>query len=91
MSGGNVIAMCKEHLYTPGKKGIEGIFLQPPLHFNCAKCNEAYLLTYFAKLPPAVRQERLEQLEAAAHHAVEADQRGQFDMQLDRRPKITIN
>lgn len=82
-----VLVCCGEHNYYPEKSGIENVGVVPPV-LACKNCWEAYFLVYFAKLPPHMRAQRLEELEYAAHHAAEAERRGQADWKLDRHPKI---
>ena len=81
---------CMDHLYYPGKMGIENTALAPPIHTDCKSCWQAFYMIYFAKLPPHIRMERLDQFEAAAHHATEAESRGEFDFKPYRHPLVEI-
>lgn len=86
----NVYVCCSRHQYFPGKMGIENISVAPPLQSDCPHCWTAYLLVTFAKMPPHIREQRLQEFESAAHHAVESEKRGEFDFVPFRHPEIKI-
>src|SRR5574341_610655 len=83
-----VLVCCGQHNYYPEKGGLENVAVVPPVNGNCKHCWQAFLLVYFAKLPPHMRRQRLEELEFAAHHAAEAEDKGKADWKLYRHPKI---
>ena len=80
---------CAAHNYIPrSSPGIEKIALLPPMN-ECKDCAFVYLLTMFAMMPPHVRRERLEMLEAGTRHLIEAEKRGER-LNLYKHPEITI-
>ena len=79
---------CAAHNYIPRSPGIEKVALLPPMN-ECKDCAFVYLLTMFAAMPPHVRRERLEMLEAGMHHLIEAAKRGEY-VNLFKHPEITI-
>lgn len=86
----DIYVHCGEHMYFPCASGIEKTAITPPEKTSCKHCWEAYYLVFFASLPPHIREQRLEELEFAAHHAAESERRGQLDFKPYRRPEIDI-
>lgn len=75
-----VLLHCEPHRYVGSST--------PPASKGCKNCWEAWYWYMLATTPPHLRQERLEQLEAAVHYAVEAVEAGTWDLQLYDRPQI---
>lgn len=81
---------CGEHMYFPGKLGIENVGVNPPVNTDCKSCWDAYFLVYFAKLPPEMRAQRLDELERVLRKAAESERAGTFDYRPFRHPEISI-
>lgn len=61
----------------------------PPRN-GCKECWQVYYLKEFMALPEDSRDEFLDRLESAVNHAVEAAERGEFDVHIYDRPEIKI-
>lgn len=77
-----VLLTCAKHFYLGSST--------PPDSHGCKNCWEAYYWYMIATTPPHLRQERLAMLESAVMHAVESVERGEFDLELQDRPTVTI-
>lgn len=75
---------CTDHNFYPGSR-----FSMPPV-IGCKYCVLANFYYEFAKMPPHLREERLEQLESLVNHMAEDVERGTFDINTFVRPQITI-
>lgn len=77
----SVILRCGRHEYFG-----DGPIKEP----SCKDCCMVYLFKMLADLPPSVRAERLDQLEATLNHMAEDINRGTWDYKPFAHPKITI-
>lgn len=75
---------CEDHGFYPGK------VTSLPMQFNCKYCTLAQFYYEFAKTPPHMRQQRLDELESLVHHMVEDLERGNFDISVFDHPQVTI-
>lgn len=75
---------CEDHQFYPGSK-----FSMPPA-IGCKYCVLANFYYEFAKMPPHLREERLEALESLVNHMAEDVERGTFDITTFARPQITV-
>lgn len=74
--------ICGTHFYNPGgpKMPTEG----------CPDCWFAFFIHQLAKLPPHLRQEKLDELEMVVRTACETDAKGNFDFKPYKHPKVVI-
>lgn len=61
-----------------------------PPSYGCKGCWQMYYFKSMAKLAPEDRDEVLDLLEMAVNHAVEAEKRGELDIDIWRHPKVDI-
>jgi len=87
-ASGRLVLVCGKHNYTAARKRKNATVAIPPTPNGCKLCWEVYYLTDLALTPPAKRQERLDELEEVIHHAIEFEQKGQFDFVPDVNPTI---
>ena len=78
--GDQIIVSCPKHNYTWGA--------MPPQSEGCKFCWKAWFLYDITNCPPELRQERMERAYQVARHAAELADRGKFDFELPRHPKI---
>lgn len=71
-----VMLLCGTHQYLPGGKK------RPTM--GCKDCMQVFYINLLAKVPPHLRQERIEQLEAMVHHIVEELKMGILPPVFDR-------
>lgn len=57
---------------------------------NCSRCWFVFYLHDIASTPPHLRAERLSELEEVINHATELADKGKFDFEPYRHPKIEI-
>lgn len=57
---------------------------------ECRDCWFAFLFHHFAKMPPHVRQAKLDELEMVLRTSTELEDKGQFDFKPYRHPKIVV-
>lgn len=57
---------------------------------GCAKCWTIYYIKELAGLPEEDRDEFLDRLESAVHHATELAEKGKFDVDIWDKPEIKI-
>ena len=75
---------CEEHQFYPGSK------LTMPPAIGCKYCVLANFYYEFAKMPPHLREKRLDALESLVNHMAEDIERGTFDINTFARPQIQI-
>lgn len=74
----SVILQCGKHRYVAARKRNGHTVAIPPNTRGCADCWRVYFFTDIALTLPSKRQERIDELEAVIHHAVEYERTGKF-------------
>jgi hypothetical protein len=75
--------VCDTHHWAYGSK-------RPP-NFKCKKCMMVSYVGLLCNTPPEKREETLEMLEYSTRRLVEADKKGELDLnELMKHPKVTI-
>lgn len=57
---------------------------------DCPDCWFAFLFHHIAQLPADKQNAKLAELEAAMHAGFELEDRGEFDAEIHRHPKIIV-
>lgn len=74
--------VCQQHNYVAGGTARR--------HTGCVKCITVDYIYMFAKTPPELRQERLDQFEALIHTMCELEEQGKLNIDISRHPAIHI-
>jgi hypothetical protein len=75
-----VTLICKKHMYAG-----QGL----PTH-ECKNCSQVWWMNWAAKLPAHKRTEIIEEVHRLVKMAIELEEKGQFDVKLNKHPEITI-
>ncbi len=78
--GDKVIVSCPRHNYIWGA--------MPPEPNGCKFCWKAWFLYDMVNCPEELRQERMERAYQFSRHAAELAEKGKFDFDVPRHPKI---
>lgn len=85
LASGQITIYCGQHYYFGPNLSGQGA--------PAAGCPDCWKVFYFHSLrdcPPGEIQERVERMEAAVHHLIEADAAGVWDLKLFDHPIVTI-
>jgi hypothetical protein len=88
VNSGKVLLTCGIHQWSYGQKR-NGKPVPP--NFSCARCQMVSFMGLLCNTPPEKREETVEMLEYTIHHLIEADKRGEIDVnKLLKRPEVSI-